>query len=109
MPTPYKKHTSSVLLGLSTFFQGTSYCSHFSNVFHSSQAYLDKQWTLRLLLDSHHRPGTPPPPGALSSYKKETKFLINTTCERRLIQGHETPLKVKGDIEDVSSELDNRA
>ncbi|GFV15349.1 ig-like domain-containing protein [Trichonephila clavipes] len=41
----------------------------------------------------------------------ETKLpvrLINTTNERRLFQGHErTPLRVKGDIEDVSSELDN--
>ncbi|GFY05721.1 hypothetical protein TNCV_4403881 [Trichonephila clavipes] len=34
--------------------------------------------------------------------------LINTTNERRLVQGHETiPLRVKGDIEDVFSELDN--
>ncbi|GFU86163.1 hypothetical protein TNCV_368211 [Trichonephila clavipes] len=33
--------------------------------------------------------------------------LINTTNERRLVQGHETPLRVKEDIEDVSSELDN--
>ncbi|GFU54313.1 hypothetical protein TNCV_576891 [Trichonephila clavipes] len=33
--------------------------------------------------------------------------LINTTNERRLVQGHETPLRDKGDIEDVSSELDN--
>ncbi|GFS52552.1 protein polybromo-1 [Trichonephila clavipes] len=34
--------------------------------------------------------------------------LINTTNEWRLVQGHETtPLRVKGDIEDVSSELDN--
>ncbi|GFW46097.1 hypothetical protein TNCV_3277141 [Trichonephila clavipes] len=32
--------------------------------------------------------------------------LINTTNERRLVQGHETALRVKGDIEDVSSELD---
>ncbi|GFU88208.1 uncharacterized protein TNCV_846011 [Trichonephila clavipes] len=33
---------------------------------------------------------------------------INTTNERRLVQGHETTsLRVKGDIEDVSSELDN--
>ncbi|GFV36091.1 hypothetical protein TNCV_346071 [Trichonephila clavipes] len=41
---------------------------------------------------------------------QETKLpvrLINTTNERRLVQGHETPRKVKGDIEDVSSELDN--
>ncbi|GFU32437.1 hypothetical protein TNCV_338041 [Trichonephila clavipes] len=31
--------------------------------------------------------------------------LINTTNERRLVQGHETtPIRVKGDIEDVSSE-----
>ncbi|GFV19032.1 transposable element Tcb2 transposase [Trichonephila clavipes] len=40
---------------------------------------------------------------------QETKLpvrLINTTNERRLVQGHETaPLRVKGDIEDVSSEL----
>ncbi|GFS96471.1 uncharacterized protein TNCV_17871 [Trichonephila clavipes] len=33
--------------------------------------------------------------------------LLNTTNERRLVQGHETPLRVKGDIEDVSSGLDN--
>ncbi|GFS73530.1 uncharacterized protein TNCV_5003001 [Trichonephila clavipes] len=41
---------------------------------------------------------------------QETKLsvrLINTTNERRLVQGHETPLKVKEDIEDASSELDN--
>ncbi|GFW50605.1 hypothetical protein TNCV_2889071 [Trichonephila clavipes] len=42
---------------------------------------------------------------------QETKLpvrLINTTNERRLVQGNETTLlKVKGDIEDVSSELDN--
>ncbi|GFV81314.1 hypothetical protein TNCV_4773401 [Trichonephila clavipes] len=40
----------------------------------------------------------------------ETKLpvrLINTSNERRLVQGHETPLRVKGDIKDVSSELDN--
>ncbi|GFX02611.1 uncharacterized protein TNCV_728651 [Trichonephila clavipes] len=36
--------------------------------------------------------------------------LINATNERRVVQGHETtPLRVKGDIEDVSSELDNGA
>ncbi|GFS96390.1 hypothetical protein TNCV_17241 [Trichonephila clavipes] len=34
--------------------------------------------------------------------------LVNTTNERRLVQGHETQLRVKEDIEDVSSELDNR-
>ncbi|GFX34565.1 transposable element Tcb1 transposase [Trichonephila clavipes] len=33
--------------------------------------------------------------------------LINTTNEWRLVQGHDTPLKEKGDIEDVSSEFDN--
>ncbi|GFV83362.1 hypothetical protein TNCV_3055091 [Trichonephila clavipes] len=33
--------------------------------------------------------------------------LINTTNERRQVQGHETPLRLKGDSEDVSSELDN--
>ncbi|GFT40095.1 hypothetical protein TNCV_2171101 [Trichonephila clavipes] len=34
--------------------------------------------------------------------------LINTTNEQRLVQGHETtPLRVKRDIEDVYSELDN--
>ncbi|GFU37814.1 hypothetical protein TNCV_1063521 [Trichonephila clavipes] len=33
--------------------------------------------------------------------------LINTTNERRLVQGHETPLRIKWDIKDVSSELDN--
>ncbi|GFS55396.1 hypothetical protein TNCV_1626871 [Trichonephila clavipes] len=31
--------------------------------------------------------------------------LINTTNERRLVQGHETPLRMKGYIYDVSSEL----
>ncbi|GFU88211.1 transposable element Tcb1 transposase [Trichonephila clavipes] len=40
----------------------------------------------------------------------ETKLpvrLINTTNERRLVQGHETtPLRVKWDIEDVYSEMD---
>ncbi|GFX15977.1 transposable element Tcb2 transposase [Trichonephila clavipes] len=39
---------------------------------------------------------------------QETKLpvrLINSTNERILIQGHETPLRMKGDIEDVSSEL----
>ncbi|GFX52356.1 uncharacterized protein TNCV_4323741 [Trichonephila clavipes] len=43
---------------------------------------------------------------------QETKLpvqLINTTNEQRLVQGHETtPLRVKGDIEDVSNFLDNR-
>ncbi|GFU42847.1 hypothetical protein TNCV_3140231 [Trichonephila clavipes] len=34
-------------------------------------------------------------------------WLINTTNEKRLVQGHETPLRVKRDIEEVSSELDN--
>ncbi|GFU29697.1 MAM and LDL-receptor class A domain-containing protein 1 [Trichonephila clavipes] len=41
---------------------------------------------------------------------QETKVpvrLINTTNERRLVHGHETPLRVKWDIEDVSSELEN--
>ncbi|GFX56341.1 hypothetical protein TNCV_2242731 [Trichonephila clavipes] len=33
--------------------------------------------------------------------------LSNTTNERRLVQKHETPLRVKGAIVDVSSELDN--
>ncbi|GFT74595.1 uncharacterized protein TNCV_3776201 [Trichonephila clavipes] len=33
--------------------------------------------------------------------------VINTTNERRLVQGQETPLKVKRDTEDVSSEFDN--
>ncbi|GFV83194.1 uncharacterized protein TNCV_1899211 [Trichonephila clavipes] len=34
--------------------------------------------------------------------------MINTTNERRLVQGHETtPLRVKEDIENVFSELDN--
>ncbi|GFV38589.1 hypothetical protein TNCV_132281 [Trichonephila clavipes] len=37
----------------------------------------------------------------------QTVRLINTTNEWRLVQGHETPLRVKGDIEDVSSELCN--
>ncbi|GFX55794.1 uncharacterized protein TNCV_3428651 [Trichonephila clavipes] len=43
--------------------------------------------------------------------QQETKLpvrLINTTNDRRILQGRETaPLRVKGDIEDVSSELDN--
>ncbi|GFV24250.1 hypothetical protein TNCV_3445031 [Trichonephila clavipes] len=41
---------------------------------------------------------------------QETKLpvrLIKTTNERILVQGHENPLRVKRDIEDVSSELDN--
>ncbi|GFW96492.1 transposase [Trichonephila clavipes] len=41
---------------------------------------------------------------------QETKLpvrLINTINERRLVRGHETPLTVKWDIEDASSELDN--
>ncbi|GFW17667.1 uncharacterized protein TNCV_2652241 [Trichonephila clavipes] len=42
---------------------------------------------------------------------QETKLpvrLINTTNERRLVQGHETtPLRVKGDMEDACSELDS--
>ncbi|GFV87989.1 hypothetical protein TNCV_3241391 [Trichonephila clavipes] len=33
--------------------------------------------------------------------------MINTTNEQRLVKAHETPLKGKGDAEDVSSELDN--
>ncbi|GFS81689.1 hypothetical protein TNCV_2706431 [Trichonephila clavipes] len=33
--------------------------------------------------------------------------LINATNERRLVQEHETPLRVKGDIKDVSSKLGN--
>ncbi|GFV96678.1 hypothetical protein TNCV_3387711 [Trichonephila clavipes] len=33
--------------------------------------------------------------------------LINNTNEWRLVQRHYTPLRVKGDIENVSSELDN--
>ncbi|GFV80175.1 uncharacterized protein TNCV_1477371 [Trichonephila clavipes] len=33
--------------------------------------------------------------------------LINTSSERRLVQGHEIPLNLTMDIEDVSSELDN--
>ncbi|GFT97118.1 hypothetical protein TNCV_3857871 [Trichonephila clavipes] len=33
--------------------------------------------------------------------------LINTTNDGDFVQRHETPLRVKGDIEDVSSELDN--
>ncbi|GFV54681.1 hypothetical protein TNCV_3844001 [Trichonephila clavipes] len=43
---------------------------------------------------------------------RETKLpvrLINIANYRRLVQGHETPLMVKGDIEDVSSELDNES
>ncbi|GFS95987.1 uncharacterized protein TNCV_4277711 [Trichonephila clavipes] len=42
---------------------------------------------------------------------RETKLpvqLINSTKEPILVQGHETPLRVKEDIEVVSSELDNR-
>ncbi|GFU96722.1 hypothetical protein TNCV_839471 [Trichonephila clavipes] len=41
---------------------------------------------------------------------QETKLpvrLINTTNEWGIVQGHESPLSVKGDIEVVSSELDN--
>ncbi|GFW96148.1 hypothetical protein TNCV_958611 [Trichonephila clavipes] len=33
--------------------------------------------------------------------------LIDTTNERRLVQGHGTPPRVKDDIEDISSKLDN--
>ncbi|GFV96958.1 hypothetical protein TNCV_4351711 [Trichonephila clavipes] len=34
--------------------------------------------------------------------------LTNTTNERRLVQGYETtPMRVKGDIEEISGELDN--
>ncbi|GFY10200.1 uncharacterized protein TNCV_2628791 [Trichonephila clavipes] len=44
---------------------------------------------------------------AFADQPQETKLpvqLINTTKERILVQGHEkTPLRVKGDIEDVSS------
>ncbi|GFV47959.1 hypothetical protein TNCV_1994431 [Trichonephila clavipes] len=46
----------------------------------------------------------------ITGWLQETKLpvrLINTTNEQILVQGHETPLRVKGDIEDVSSELDN--
>ncbi|GFT41205.1 hypothetical protein TNCV_3403621 [Trichonephila clavipes] len=42
---------------------------------------------------------------------QETKLpvrLLDTTNEWRIVQEHETPLKVKGDIEDASSELDSR-
>ncbi|GFV36108.1 hypothetical protein TNCV_4964561 [Trichonephila clavipes] len=42
--------------------------------------------------------------------REETKLpvlLINTTNELRPVRGHETPLRVKEDIEDVSSDLDN--
>ncbi|GFU61474.1 hypothetical protein TNCV_2287711 [Trichonephila clavipes] len=41
--------------------------------------------------------------------KKLSERLVYTTNERRLVQwGHDTtPLRVKGDIEDVSSELDD--
>ncbi|GFU66967.1 hypothetical protein TNCV_4296191 [Trichonephila clavipes] len=36
--------------------------------------------------------------------------LINPTNKRRLVQGHgTTPISVKGDIEDVSSELYNES
>ncbi|GFU25345.1 hypothetical protein TNCV_3054091 [Trichonephila clavipes] len=41
---------------------------------------------------------------------QETKLpvrLIKTTNEGILVQGHKNPLRVKRDIEDVSSELDN--
>ncbi|GFY01746.1 hypothetical protein TNCV_1467381 [Trichonephila clavipes] len=44
------------------------------------------------------------------SMQQETKLpvrLVNTTNDRRLVQGHETPLRAKGDFEAVSSELDN--
>ncbi|GFW28326.1 hypothetical protein TNCV_4639931 [Trichonephila clavipes] len=46
------------------------------------------------------------------NWLEETKLpmrLINATNEQRLVQEHEIPLRVKGDIEDVSSELFNRA
>ncbi|GFW42872.1 hypothetical protein TNCV_734051 [Trichonephila clavipes] len=33
--------------------------------------------------------------------------LINDTNERRVVQGHHIPLRVKGDIKGVSRELDN--
>ncbi|GFX25432.1 uncharacterized protein TNCV_1424161 [Trichonephila clavipes] len=47
---------------------------------------------------------------AFSSFKKRLPVrLINTTNERRLVQRHETPLRVKGEIEDDYSELDNGA
>ncbi|PRD31467.1 UNVERIFIED_CONTAM: hypothetical protein NCL1_23457 [Trichonephila clavipes] len=43
-----------------------------------------------------------------SSFKKRLPVrLINTRNERRLVQRHETPQRVKGDIEDVYGELDN--
>ncbi|GFX24247.1 hypothetical protein TNCV_1366271 [Trichonephila clavipes] len=32
--------------------------------------------------------------------------LINSTNERKVVQGYEIPLRVKRDFEDVSSELD---
>ncbi|GFT41822.1 uncharacterized protein TNCV_1666851 [Trichonephila clavipes] len=38
---------------------------------------------------------------------QETKLPVRQS-KRGLVQGHESPLWVKGDIEDVSSELDNR-
>ncbi|GFV00293.1 uncharacterized protein TNCV_2117471 [Trichonephila clavipes] len=41
------------------------------------------------------------------SKKRLPVRLINTTNERRLFQRQETPLRVKGDIEDVYRELDN--
>ncbi|GFX82589.1 hypothetical protein TNCV_1192641 [Trichonephila clavipes] len=39
--------------------------------------------------------------------KKLGVRLINTTNEWSLVKGHDTPMRVKGDIEDVSTELDN--
>ncbi|GFX50735.1 hypothetical protein TNCV_2723201 [Trichonephila clavipes] len=44
------------------------------------------------------------------SLLQETKLparLINTTNERRLVQGQKTQLRAKGNIEDISSEVDN--
>ncbi|GFY18712.1 uncharacterized protein TNCV_2399341 [Trichonephila clavipes] len=41
---------------------------------------------------------------------QETKLpvrLINSTNERRVVQRHEAPLRVEGNIEDVSRELNN--
>ncbi|GFV11106.1 uncharacterized protein TNCV_2718501 [Trichonephila clavipes] len=41
---------------------------------------------------------------------QETKLLVrsfNSSNELRLVQGYETPLRVKGDTEDVSSKPDN--
>ncbi|GFT15096.1 hypothetical protein TNCV_4316681 [Trichonephila clavipes] len=47
-------------------------------------------------------------PATLTNLCKCSKFRSLGTPTKRQVQGHElTPLRVKGDTEDVSSELDN--